>query len=109
MVLFVTNVPSNRFGLLCMANDPSSGGLLGDGRLCSGGAGGYRRFPTQTSGQLGFFGQAGIVDFAQQNFGYSGQGFSGSTWTFQMWYRDDQGTCGTGFNLTNGYVVTFKP
>jgi hypothetical protein len=109
MVLFVTNVPSNRFGLLCMANDPSSGSLFGDGRLCSGGAGGYRRFPTQTSGQLGFFGQAGIVDFAQQNFGSSGQVFSGSTWTFQMWYRDDQGTCGTGFNLTNGYVVTFKP
>ena len=31
-----------------------------------------------------------------------------STWNYQGWYRDSQGPCGTGFNLTNGLSVTWR-
>ena len=33
---------------------------------------------------------------------------SGSTWNFQCWYRDpNTSPCGTAFNLTNGYELTW--
>ena len=34
---------------------------------------------------------------------------SGETRTFQIWYRDTNGLCGSGFNLTNGLEVTLTP
>jgi hypothetical protein len=32
----------------------------------------------------------------------------GQTVYFQGWYRNVQGPCGSGFNLTNGLQVTFS-
>jgi len=33
----------------------------------------------------------------------------GSTWNFQLWYRDPLGPVGSGFNLSNGLSATFLP
>ena len=33
---------------------------------------------------------------------------AGHTWNFQAWYRDTQGG-GTGFNLSDGYMISFMP
>ncbi|MFT7477710.1 MAG: hypothetical protein ACI80N_000987, partial [Gammaproteobacteria bacterium] len=33
---------------------------------------------------------------------------AGTTWNFQLWYRDQNGPGGTGFNLTNGVEVSFQ-
>ena len=40
-------------------------------------------------------------------FGPSGAITAGSTWNFQCWYRDPNGSCGSGFNLTNALAVVF--
>jgi hypothetical protein len=34
---------------------------------------------------------------------------SGGTRTYQAWYRNNTGSCGSGFNLTNGAQVTWVP
>ena len=34
----------------------------------------------------------------------------GTATNFQFWYRDPGNTCsGAGFNLTNGWTVTYQP
>lgn len=34
---------------------------------------------------------------------------AGSTWYFQLWYRDPAGPLGTGFNMSSGLSVSFCP
>ena len=33
----------------------------------------------------------------------------GETRHFQCWYRDPGGLCGSGFNVSAAYTVTFRP
>ena len=74
---------------------------FGDGLRCAGGN--IVRFTTpaftSASGSLsagpGLATAGGVVPY--------------STWIFQCWYRDVAGPCGSGFNTTNSYTVTFTP
>ncbi len=52
---------------------------------------------------------AGDVSFALDNTLAAGGGVitPGSTWNFQLWYRDP--SVGVGFNLSNGLAVAFVP
>ncbi|MDP6409995.1 MAG: esterase-like activity of phytase family protein [Planctomycetota bacterium] len=82
---------------------------FGDGLRCvsSGGVGTFRLGPPQTIDGAG--GLERLVDFTQPPAG-SGSGAiaAGSTWFFQLWFRDP-GAGGTGFNLSDGLSATFCP
>jgi len=99
--LSVSGVAGAKPGLVLRGNNqvaiPS-----GDGILCA--AGGSQRSQVQiTSG--------GATTFTN----FNGAGFGsvanmGSATNFQFWYRDPQNSpCGTGFNFSNGWTVTYQP
>jgi len=84
---------------------------FGDGVLCvSGGSKGIYRFPLQTSSIAGTATMGpGLAAQIASTFPASGWLQPGDTWYFQRWYRDPQGPCGSGINLTNGLGLTFTP
>jgi len=84
---------------------------FGDGILCvSAGAKGVFRFPAQRAGPTGAIALGpGLVQATQTLFPQAGWIHAGETWYFQRWYRDPDGPCGSGFNLTNGLGLTFLP
>ncbi len=103
-------LPANQLAIAIMGSTAAAI-PLGDGQLCvAAGNTGVFRFAPQDSGSRGVatFGP-GIVAYTHANFPPSGQIQPGQTWYFQTWYRDPAGWCGTGFNLTNGLKVEFKP
>ena len=74
--------------------------------IAAGNAGVFR-FPAQTSGASGHASLGPGLVATSQNFAPNGDIESGGTWRFQAWYRDPNGSCGTGFNLSNGVKVEF--
>jgi hypothetical protein len=108
--LTVTNMPPSSMGRLYMGagtiNLP-----FGDGLLCAGSGGyGQHRFPVQSVSTNGAFQFGpGIVQFSHDHFTASGGIQPGFTWHFQAWYRNPAGPCGSGFNTTNAFSVTFAP
>lgn len=109
MVLTIEDMPSNSWAVNYMGaltNNVS----FGDGKLCTGNGYPVFRFPIQNAGQGGVISLGpGIVAHSQANFGALGQITPGSTWLYQIWYRNPPGPCNSGFNTSNGYVVTFAP
>ena len=113
MVLTCSQLPPNTRGVFFMGTFRQLSPLsFGDGNLCAkpgptGGdiPGGYYRFkPVLTATPSGEMvlgpGVAGMAPaFIQE----------GTTFVFQCWYRDLGGPCGSGFNLSNGYLVSFTP
>lgn len=82
---------------------------LGDGlrSVASAGAGFYRFSVLQS----GADGAAQLASIASRSLSFpaSGQIQPGAVWSFQGWYRDPAGPCGSGTNLTNALEVTFRP
>ncbi len=73
---------------------------FGDGLRCAGGS--IRRLGVRSTGAAGAASWGGGLSSLG---GWS----AGDLRTFQVWYRDDLvGTCGSGFNLTQGLEVTFR-
>jgi hypothetical protein len=110
LTLAVSNMPPNSSGRLYMG----AGAVqvpFGDGLLCAGGGGyGQFRFPIQSADTSGSFQFGpGIGQFAQSHFSPLGHIQPGQTWHFQGWYRNTVGPCGSGFNTTNSFDVTFTP
>ncbi len=95
----------NQPALLFAAANAVNGGLgvpFGDGLRCAGGS--VKRLGVvipNASGEAswgpGLNGGAGALQWWSP----------GDTRRFQAWFRDPPGPCGTGFNLSNGYEVTF--
>jgi hypothetical protein len=84
---------------------------FGDGLLCvAGGAVGIAKFTPKFTTGLGtsVYGP-GLAKYSQQNFLPAFWIHPGETWHFQLWYRDPEGPCGKGFNLTNAVAVGFTP
>jgi hypothetical protein len=102
--LRVTQLPPNKAGILYMGTLPKNNGLglaNGDGIRCV--AGQLKRFPIQHGGALGSF---------QLDMPVSASGgliTPGSTWYFQVWYRDAPIPCATQLNFSNGLAITFAP
>lgn len=95
--------PAGGIGLAVMGTQQQAGGAgitFQDGILCVGGS--IFRFP----------GQVFSDSIVQESVVGASGGLisSGSTWNFQVWYRDAVGVCGgsTG-NLSNALQVTFTP
>jgi hypothetical protein len=107
LVLTVDQLPQGAWAVNYMgalANDVP----FGDGKLCAGNGYPLFRFPIKNSGPTGTITLGpGIVAYSQQQFGALGEITSGSTWLFQIWYRNPSGPCGAGFNTSNGYGVSF--
>ena len=105
-VLLGTQMP-NAACLYFQGTAPVNGGFglaFGDGLRCAGGS--IRRLGTKTNSGWGSqypsagdapISAAGLVPAA------------GGTRTYQAWYRNPSGPCGSGFNLTNGVSVTWIP
>lgn len=71
-----------------------------DGALC--GAGTFKRFASITPS---FPGHASFGPGLAALGGFT----AGETWSFQAWFRDPTGPCGSGANLSNSIVVRYGP
>jgi hypothetical protein len=109
LVLRAEYLPPSVFGLVFMGGSEASV-PLGDGlRVVAPGAVGLQRFaalPVSASGSASL--GPGIVATSQS---FAGQGAiqPGQSRRFQLWYRDGQGPCGSGTNVSNGVRVDFVP
>lgn len=99
LVLTTTGLPPNQWALL-FAGTTDIAIPFGDGRLCAGG--------TQRRLQLENAGSAGQTVYGP---GLAAQaGFdAGELRHFQVWYRDPQGPCGSGFNTSSGILLHYAP
>ena len=111
--LQVTQVTPNTFGFVVFA-DGIFGGITppaNNGRLClSAGSSGIFRIALAPTGTSGSF-TVGPGLFLDASSGTNPATVTvGSTWGFQVWYRDIGGPCpGAGSNLTNAWVLTITP
>ena len=110
-LIFVANqMPASQPVMLFMG--PVAAQLpFGDGLLCVGpGATGLGRFSTKQTSVVGTANWGpGLVAYTKANFPSTSWIKPGQTWHFQAWYRDIDGPCGQGTNLTNGLAMTFVP
>lgn len=106
LVLRATGLPPFQFVLPFMGNTLEPAVVLGAGRRCAGGI--ARRYPPVLVGATGAvtFGP-GIAASSASLHGGIGVA-AGTTWTFQLWYRDNAQPC-SNVNLTNGVTVNFRP
>lgn len=109
MVLTADQLPPNVFAVNYMgilANDIT----FGDGKLCTGAGYPVFRYNVQHSGSAGVITLGpGLAAHSHANFPVLGQINPGSTFLWQIWYRNPTGPCGSGFNTSNGYMVHFTP
>lgn len=106
LVLEVRDVPAGQFGIFFYGPQESST-PFGNGILCvnPGGVGLFRLTPPVTADATGLATRALDVTDPPEA---SGQIESGSTWSFQFWYRDPGGG-GSFFNLSDALRITFCP
>jgi hypothetical protein len=108
LVLSVTGMRSNQFGLLFMGQGTHSGLPFGAGIRCVQGQ--LFRFQPRNSGSGGSFAYGpGLVATSRTRFAAAGWILSGATWNFQAWYRDPMGPCARGSNASNALGVEFLP
>tara|TARA_R110002072_G_scaffold30556_10_gene95404 strand:- start:697 stop:2502 length:1806 start_codon:yes stop_codon:yes gene_type:complete len=106
LVLTASNVAPLDFGLYFMGTTTVPPVFLADGLRCVGGS--MFRFPPQLSSAAGTATLGpGIIAWTLANNPPAGWISIGSTWSFQYWYRDPGGPCGTTANLTNAVTATF--
>jgi hypothetical protein len=98
LLLSSSQLPLNRFGLI-FGGPTAINSLFGDGLRCAGGS--LKRYSVHNSGATGTIQQGSVVSL-----GLLG---AGDTRHFQCWYRDPSGPCGSGFNVSDAYTVTFRP
>ncbi len=107
--LFITGAPANTTTIVFMGNGLASGASLGDGLLCIGSGSGLQRFSAKQTGVFGSLVIEDIRQTAMSEFGPAFQVAAGSTWSFQAWYRDVNGPCGSASNSSNSALVVFEP
>jgi hypothetical protein len=82
---------------------------FGAGLRCVAGPGLMRLGAPHSTGPEGIVRTGPGIATAMEAAGSMGADLIGAAWHFQVWYRDSESSCEGGFNLTNGYTVTFKP
>lgn len=99
LVLSGSQLPANKPGLYFQGPGQVVGGsLFGDGLLCVSGS--IQRMETVFSDGAG--NSSTSIPIAS-TFGAT----PGTTAQFQLWYRDQAGPCGSQFNTSNAYMVTW--
>ncbi len=102
LVLHGTQLPGGQPGLMFQANNSIAGGMgsiFGDGLRCAGGS--VIRL------EVLFIDGTGHA-MTSINVGAAGLVAPGDVRRYQLWYRDPAGTpCGSSFNLSNGYEITW--
>lgn len=104
--LDVSNLPSGTFGLFFMGPAATSGVPLRDGLFCVSGLL-HRYLPAVYTGPGVAHLGPGIVAHSHTGFSSAGAIVVGSTWNYQLWYRNTGGPCSMGSNFTNALAVTF--
>jgi len=104
-LLVCANMPSFSNGIFFMGATLVNGGAgagFGQGLLC---VNPLKRYPVQNSGAIGTISRTSIIAAS------SGIITSGSSWYFQVWYRDPTGACTAPrtFNTSNALQLTFLP
>jgi hypothetical protein len=107
LVMTAIRLPAGKPALFVAATG-STWQWFHDGILCAG-LTGLRRYPPGSTGPGGIFALGPGTAAASQQLPPKKQLTPGSTWSFQVWYRDAQGPCGTGANVSNAYTLTFLP
>ncbi|HJO26286.1 MAG TPA: hypothetical protein QF730_03470 [Planctomycetota bacterium] len=105
-VLEAAPVPNN-WGIFFYGGNQVAGGNgipFGDGRLCVGAGQVFRGSPRLASGNVHSY-DIGVQNPPSTN----GTIHVGTEWHFQAWFRDPQGSGGSGFNLSNGLTVQACP
>jgi choice-of-anchor B domain-containing protein len=101
--------PPNQFALFFYAGGQTNT-PFGDGNLCvaSNGSGIHRLSPPQQLSSSGSLTRA--LDYTTPPLS-SGPGAAspGTTWNYQLWFRDPSGPLGTGFNLSDALSATICP
>lgn len=96
-----SQIPNNNPGLL-LRGDNVIHTIVGDGKLCTGGAGQRSQVQLATGGTTAFTHFNGAPFAAVSNVGAETH--------FQFWYRDPANPCtGAGFNFSNAWTVTYLP
>jgi acetyl esterase/lipase len=96
-------------GTQSMADD--AGVPFGDGLRCVGGDIVRLRVGIPDGqGQLASDGSAGVIPDGAFDVAQQGGATAGQLLHYQLWYRDTPtASCGTGFNLSNGFRVLWRP
>lgn len=111
LTLDATFLPAGQSGLVFMGPSTIAPIPFGDGLRCVDGGGvGLFRFPVHASDPEGSFTEGpGIVAHSHASFPPAGGIEAGDTWSFQAWYRDPAGPCGSGFNTSQALAIQFEP
>jgi hypothetical protein len=104
--LLVTGSPPGQFAIFFQGDDASLT-PFGDGFVCAAGSVVRITVPPLTIGADGTA-EYGLCFGDPPISGVTGVvPGSGVTKRYQFWYRDPSGPCGSGFNLSNGYEITW--
>jgi hypothetical protein len=104
LVMIGTNMIAGQSVLLFSGDnavDACVGRTFGDGRRCAGGN--LLRLGTMSVPM------SGDATYGPGLIALENAVMPGDTRRYQMWYRDPAGPCASGFNLTNGYAITYAP
>ncbi len=106
LVLATTGLEPVNSGLYFQAdNDLFPGNAWGDGLQCAGGQ--LKRLGVRFSDGSGYSDTSG---YPQPISVKAGNVLAGDTKYYQCWYRNPNGSpCGSDFNASNGYAVTWQP
>lgn len=99
--LSAVNVPANNFGLFFYSPNEISAVPFGNGVRCLGAP--FRRLPVSNAGPNGVL--QTTIDWS--NPGNASVINSGTTWSFQAWFRDATGG-GAGYDLSDGLRIEFQ-
>ncbi len=110
------SISAQDFGLVATGAIPDQFGMFfygpqvamqpeGDGILCVGG-GLFRILPAESADSLGVHSR--LLDFSSPP-NPAGTITAGSTWNFQLWYRDPNGPGGNAYNFSDALQVQFQP
>ena len=106
LVLATTGLEPNQSGLYFQADNNLDPGLIwGDGLQCAGGS--LKRLGVRFSDGTGYSDTSGYPQAISVK---AGNVTAGDTKYYQCWYRNPVGSpCGSDFNASNGYAVTWMP
>ncbi len=108
LVLTTVQMPPNRPGLLLMSPNSIPATPFFDGLRCLNGP--VFRLQPQSTGPSGMWNNGpGLSAYSISNLPPAGWILSGSTMSFQSWFRDPLGPCGSTVNTSNAVMATFVP